>query len=366
MRIKISSVFALTAFAVMAGASCSDFADTCEGMNTPCGGAGTTGGTSGKGGAAAGGSSSGGDAQGGGQGGDIQGGSAGSESGGAAGATGGGGGSSPCDGSCGGDTAVCDEATETCVECLGSDDCDGATSLCDTDSNECVECLSNDDCDSATASKCSNGECVSCAGNGDCSHIAGKGVCDTDEDECVECTVADEDPCEGNSCNPATNACTDTTIGSVGSCEPCVADSECSGGGTADPNARCVPMEFEDVLRPGGFCLRRQSKGCSQPLTVTLAATSLSGASAENYCGLNEAVTRCEAVLDMVAGASCSDGLDSSCGCHRDGGGACTDTGEGGLCRTVGGVDDTCTVACGSSNDCVSGKVCTLDDPYCH
>jgi hypothetical protein len=259
---------------------------------------------------------------------------------------------------------MCDEPNDTCVECLQEADCGGAKKKCDTDAGACVACLESADCSTAAAAKCDSGECVKCTSNGDCGHIAGKGVCDGGT--CVQCTVADEVVCAGNSCNPATKACATTVIGSVGTCKPCVADSECSGAGSADPSARCVPMKFNGEQRDGGFCLRRVVKGCAAPFTVTFAAGSISGTGSESFCGINQVNTTCEAVLDLSAGRTCADNEDTSCGCVRDGNGVCVAGGQGGLCRTVGGVAKTCTYACGTTPQCPGGTACTIDDPYCH
>ncbi len=282
--------------------------------------------------------------------------------GGEPGGAGGEGGSEPCDGACGGDTPVCDVASETCVECLGPLDCDPSL-ICDTASNTCVECVGNADCIDPATSKCDGGVCVGCGASEDCSHIDGKTVCDTDATECVECMVADESPCGGNSCNPATNACTDTAIGSLSSCQPCVADSECAGGGTADPDQRCVLLDFEGSTRDGGYCLRRQSKTCSRPYTVSISSGSVSGAPAETYCGVNEATVTCEAVRDLATlGASCPLGQDSECGCIRDSEQACIGSGLGGLCETVSGVPNTCTYACAIPLECPGTLGC---DVFC-
>jgi hypothetical protein len=183
----------------------------------------------------------------------------------------------------------------------------------------------------------------------------------------VQCTVADESACGGKSCNPATKACTNTTRGSVGYCKPCVADSECFGGDKADPDARCVPMEFNGVPRPGGFCLKRVAKTCPTSIyKFPISTASLSGASKEAYCGIAQSLTRCEAVLDLVASVACPDGLDASCGCPRDKDGKCTAPGQGGLCETVGVDDKRCTYPCGAVSDCPGGKTCTSEQPYCH
>ena len=244
----------------------------------------------------------------------------------------------PCGGDCPTDTPVCKEATDTCVQCLKEDDCAaGPMNKCDV-MNTCVECLATTDCSSAAAARCDGDTCVKCESNDDCGHVVGKGLCDAGT--CVQCTVADETACGGKSCNPATKACTKTTAGSVGTCKPCLADSECTGGNQADPQTRCVPMEFNAVLRPGGFCLRRVSKTCARPYTIAISAKSLSGSAAENYCGIDEENVRCEAVLDLIGSKTCASMQDTACGCTRDNDGNCTELGAGGLCRDFVTLDD--------------------------
>ena len=289
-------------------------------------------------------------------------------------------GAAPCDGACSGSKPVCDVTTDTCVQCLKRVDCEGATPACDTttstcvecaaatdckdaakpfcdkDASECVACLEQADCVDATASACSVGVCAACTKDEECADIAGKGVCDAGT--CVQCTVAKETVCGGKSCNPGTKACTTTALGSVTTCKPCIADSECAGGNQLDADARCVPMKFKGVSRTGGFCLRRVSKTCASPYKVVSATPSLSGAASEAYCGINEDLTRCEAVLDLVAGGACADGQDSSCGCARDMNGICIGSGQGGLCRTVGPDAKHCTYECGTTPQCPAGTVC--------
>lgn len=365
--LRIGFVFCSSAFvvaALLAGA-CSNIADDCE-VTTTCdpigGGAsgGSSSGASGKGGKASGGS----DAGNGGA--STAGASSGGPGGGGEAGNGEGGmGDPPCDGACMAPTPACQEATGTCVECLAPADCTtGAEDKCDTATNTCVECLEAADCGTPTAARCEGGACIECESNDDCGHIAGKGVCDAGT--CVTCSPTDETGCEGKSCNPATKECTNTTTGSVGTCKPCRADSECVGGNKADPDARCVPMEFNGAAREDGFCLRRVAKGCTAPFTVTFPTMSVSGAATEGFCGINQTNTTCEAVLDLSAGRTCMAGEDASCGCQRDGAGACIAAGQGGLCRTVGGVAKSCTYACGTTPQCPGGTACTIDDPYCH
>lgn len=93
-------------------------------------------------------------------------------------------------------------------------------------------------------SACDAGSCSPCQTNDDCSHLTDTTVCDVDAGQCVQCTVAEEAVCGGTSCNPATNTCTNTELGSVGSCEPCVADSECIGN---DQSGTLTPLRADGI-----------------------------------------------------------------------------------------------------------------------
>jgi hypothetical protein len=286
----------------------------------------------------------------------------------------------PCEGECSGPRPICDLATDTCVQCTSNthcdDDlpvcdtssntcvectdeqanaCDGATSVCNPDTHACVECLENEGCTEPSASFCNeDNECAPCTSNADCAHISDQSVCDNGE--CVECTAADETACGQHSCDPATNRCTKARRGTLGTCMRCLADSECIGGEQSDPEQRCVPMHFQGDIRPGGFCLRPVSKGCVRPYTRRLGRPSLSGADTDDYCGIPESITSCEAVRDMIG--SVAYGADSDCGCRRDWAGNCLDVGEARACREIGVSGDECTYQCGILVDCPTGFVC--------
>ena len=179
----------------------------------------------------------------------------------------------------------------------------------------------------------------------------------------MQCTAAKESACAGNSCNPATKRCTTTAVGSKDLCQPCLADSECIGGNQPDPDARCVPMKFMGTARTDGFCLTRFSKTCSRPyFMMPTNLVSLSGAPAEAYCGVDQDSTRCEAVLDFKSSSTCTS--DTSCGCARDKTGTCTEVGSGGLCKTVLGVPNTCTIPCALTAQCASITTCGSGN-YC-
>jgi hypothetical protein len=134
-----------------------------------------------------------------------------------------------------------------------------------------------------------------------------------------------------------------------------MADSECgTNEGVVDPNSRCVLMTFNGSTHgTGGYCLQTVTStgtsGCSAPYSVAISAGSLSGATTEDYCGINDAKTTCEALLDLAGSKSCS--LDTDCG-----------GGDGGLCKTVGTNPNRCSIPCGSISECLSsgpGSICS-------
>lgn len=233
----------------------------------------------------------------------------------------------PCDGNCGGSAPICDTSTMTCVQCLQTSHC-LITEYCK--SNKCVDCLINSHCTSTSRSRCdaTTATCQSCQAHADCTHLSGKRACDNGV--CVGCTVATEAAACGDfACDPQTKTCTKKKRGSVGICEACAADSECQGGNTSNPTARCVAMTFNGSQRSGGYCLLRKSRNACPAVEAgfplgyfwgSVSRASLSGAAAESYCTLTEQLTTCEAVLDYRDGRTCSS--DAQCG-----------GGKGGLCR---------------------------------
>ena len=199
---------------------------------------------------------------------------------------------------------VCDTTADVCVACLADTDCTDGRCLvdpADSANNACVACLDLNDCTDPAASRCgASNTCEACVDDADCADISNRcsaGVC-------VECTIATEaTDCAGKSCDPATNACTTTDVGSVGVCEACVADSEC------ETDYGCVPMNFDNMAL-GGFCLKNSTAAnCTAPFSEGLSRTSLSGSNA-TWCALDETLTTCAAVLEF--GATCTD--DADCG----------------------------------------------------
>jgi hypothetical protein len=208
--------------------------------------------------------------------------------------------------------------------------------VCNTDSNECVQCLKNDHCVDPDASACdaATNMCVSCTDDSGGSHLADTTVCDTSGGAgvCVRCTVDDESACGGNSCDPAVRNCTGSPIGQTGTCMPCKADSECIA------DHRCVPMEFQGTQLDDGFCLpkRDPTDGCLDPFKTRITRSTLSGLPSAIYCGVDESVTTCAAVLDHRK--SCS--ISAGCGMNLLDDAQCSS------------VDYKCTYPCSNDGDC--------------
>jgi hypothetical protein len=167
-----------------------------------------------------------------------------------------------------------------------------------------------------------------------------------------DCTPATEETsCPGTSCHPETLTCTALGVASRDTCETCFSDSNC-----AAPDHRCVRMTYYGEPIPDeltGFCLQiaqsrtvAASYDCAPPFAVRLPnRESLSGAKAQDYCGLYEKLTSCPAVLAFQGEMPCPNGRDDECP-------------EGGLCREfkVEGnkTEYRCTYACDSDADCSS------------
>ncbi len=249
------------------------------------------------------------------------------------------------DGDC--DEGVCDTDANACVECVDDAQCDGETPACDVDNNECVQCVEHAQCAEVGASACGDDNtCQACAASEECGHLDDTPACDIDAGECVECTVDDESACNGNSCDPATNTCTDTPTDSVDTCGTCRADSECAG------DMRCVPLDFDGQRLDDGYCLEVRPDGgtCEGPWGTVINRMSLSGEYGD-FCGINEDLTTCQAVLDQQSGKSCG-GNAADCGMTGKDDGSCP--------------IDSCTYQCDANdeceNDCVglTSKTCEV------
>jgi hypothetical protein len=271
----------------------------------------------------------------------------------------------PC-GGCGTDE-VCDTGTMTCVACLGDGDCGDDVCLVDaTDSsmNACVDCRDGDDCGGDTPVCTSDNTCVGCEADADCTDPA-NGQCDTgtntcvpcddsaqctedgagvcDDGMCVECTIATEETdCGDFSCNPATQECTTTDRGSVTRCGECLGDSECIA------DHKCIELDYMGAAR-AGYCLLELpgSEVCPDGYKSTLDAESLSGLPSATYCAIDTSSTTCEARL--AVGEDCS-----TVTCP-----------EGGLCETITGLGEVCTISCSTTSNCPGDPYDPCASGYC-
>lgn len=256
--------------------------------------------------------------------------------------------------------ARCDVTTRACVPCEANPDCARFpdTPVCAADGErvgECVTCAADTDCTDPTASRCdlTTNTCVPCDDDDQCTG-PNENVCDAGT--CVQCT---EDTaathCGANSCDPVARACTTTARDSLASCQPCLSDTECDG------EAACVPLRFAGADR-GHYCLAvRPEAGCltnDPPYRVGLPdRRSRSGAEPSTYCGINEDLTTCEAVLVAMESTACDSADPDACP-------------EGGLCARVSSGDLQCTYACSQGSECpLTGtlSLCTnlAGDDYC-
>ncbi len=234
------------------------------------------------------------------------------------------------------------------------DDCGGETPHCLETTRECVGCLDNANCSAADASRCVENSCVACEGDEDCNHLEGLAACDAGV--CRECTPAREaelcrtESDQPASCNPQTYKCTNVQLGSLVDCEKCVSDSECG------EVRKCVPMKFRGDDLEDGYCQFLTSAGCQQHFIATLQdRVSLSGEDPANYCGIDENVTTCEAVLQYEAQELCTD--TAACGATNLDDSRCE--------RRAGQSALWCTYSCVDDNECPGSANCGCETAGC-
>jgi hypothetical protein len=249
---------------------------------------------------------------------------------------------------------LCLEDVGVCAKCMVDNDCDeGDTLLCrrdefDPGNNQCVACLSNENCTDPANSRCdeSSRDCVGCAEDGDCSHLSGTPHCfDADSSgagSCYQCTPETEImDCGLNSCDVSTLHCTGTKRGQTQTCEVCHASSECVD------DHRCVPMKFMTDFRIGedgrsamGFCLKEFGQ-CPDPYAAgKITRHDLETNEEKEFCGINEALTTCEAVSGY--GLPCS--ANTECGAANL---------EDALCTTINGsATQKCSYPCANVVEC--------------
>jgi hypothetical protein len=164
---------------------------------------------------------------------------------------------------------------------------------------------------------------------------------------CVACTPGTEAArCGETACDPETLTCTGTARGSLATCLPCRADSECRA------NRKCVPVPFKGAAS-GSYCMQEASSACAPPYYLPLTAASKTSAQPSQYCVHNTATISCDAIVSLTSAKTCT---------------AASECGAGARCETVGVLANRCTYACVDSDDCPSNKACNeknSDTPYC-
>lgn len=162
-------------------------------------------------------------------------------------------------------TPQCNEAMDSCVECLNSSHCTTPPNLiCNASTGTCVECTSNQNCndglfcngqETCNQGACQDGTPVNCSGGTFCSE-AFSGLCvqcenDGDCNDNLYCNGVETCAEATHTCNnPADIACK-TCNGGLVAGTPCLASAECqvcSGGSNAGQPCT-VPGDC-----PGGSC----------------------------------------------------------------------------------------------------------------
>jgi hypothetical protein len=106
-------------------------------------------------------------------------------------------------------------------------------------------------------------------------------------------------------------------------------------------------MDFESMAH-GYYCLKEATMPCARPFQVPINKPSISGAAAVNYCGIEEDLATCEAVLALVQGWVCPSNTDGMC---SDGINPEVPV-PGAVCEQVGVGGDACTYACAGTPEC--------------
>jgi hypothetical protein len=207
--------------------------------------------------------------------------------------------------------------------------------------------VANGDCSDPSASTCNTTTqtCVPCVNNADCAGIVADGVtlgvCDAGQ--CVECTSTSFASCPGV-CDSAARRCTNVAQGTAASCQPCIADAQCAGGGL------CVTQTF-GAQGVGEFCFPGGASGCAtNPFVQSQSATSIDGATG-TICGLAE--TTCVALNQFLGvGTPCASAVD--CGVPGVNDGQCA----------TRNAQLLCSVPCaGGNTSCPGASTCSIVAP---
>lgn len=227
-----------------------------------------------------------------------------------------------------------------CVPCSRDEHCDEGYCF----ENQCVQCRTDmhADCPDLSRSQCLDNQCVPCGSVLHCPTTQQQ--CDTSREPatCVECLTSDHCGGDGSrTCDLLTNTCVPIGRATVATCRPCTNDDQCAD---SPWQSRCVPMDHVEGLH-GYYCLPQIDPGraCPRPYTAggAVPRTSINAHGPTTYCAINEALTTCEAVLDLIGEETCDVSADPPT-CRL-----------GGLCRSLPGLGGRCTYRCGASSQCL-------------
>jgi Cys-rich repeat protein len=307
---------------------------------------------------------------------------------------------------------VCDNTTNTCVDCVTSTDCSGTKTVCDPSAQQCVTCLTGEGCTATQICDTENDTCVECLGDLDC----GNGeVCDTASNLCVACletTDCTSGLCKQDPADSANNACVECLDNTVcttdtksrcdatsGTCSACVVAADCGGiAGTKQCNAgtcvactptteiadcamnnenfACDPATFTctDIkLNSGGTC--QECVGNSSCVAgFACMPTTFGGAPAGNYCMKisdgntcpgpygTDVVTRNDVGGTEVDVCMINETI-LSCAAFDQYGDICTAdngtcTAAGSTCKQFNVTTRRCTYQCNFDNDCKGTETC--------
>ncbi|MCB9708439.1 MAG: hypothetical protein H6714_06620 [Myxococcales bacterium] len=256
-----------------------------------------------------------------------------------------------CADGCPTDRPLCSEVLERCVQCLENSDCkDPERPLCQVSTGKCGACLESGDCTEKEHARCDAETlaCTTCEKHADCANIAGTEACGP-TGVCVECTPDNEAACEGKVCDPDTLTCSSSIErGKTGTCQSCLTDTQCIAA------HKCIPLAYQESPH-GNYCMKLKSAGCAEPHQLVIPRKSVLSANddaPEEYCGLNESLATCEAILAF--NRECDSMTDAS-KCDAD----------GAICREVNGAANRCTYYCQNATQCQPGIVCaSSSDPF--
>jgi len=220
-------------------------------------------------------------------------------------------------------SGFCDQATDTCVDCIDSTQgggvdvgCTGSAPICQADT--CVPCVDDggrpDSGCNANDPVCKNGDvCVECETSNDC--LNGE-VCNAVLNECVPCRDTAGPGGVDQGCANALPAC--WTAPTAPTCVECLADADCPS--KVCDTTRRVCIDCRDTALGGAVDL-----GCKNVLPICLGQGDLAA---------------CEPCIDDKV-----IGVDSGC------------TGAKPACEDDNGGTRVC-VGCENDNDCPADQVC--------